>query len=268
MRWLLAFLLCIPAFGQDFASVAVVGNLFHPREIAGINAHWDASTLQGANGTTVRNWVDSVNGISASNVVVSTCPQLVYTNGAKALRFDGVDDYLNAGTSTINLITNTWSMYCVGSMSSAANQTLYGKTYSGAGGGRYFIVKESNIEFGYDLSVGNGIKAATWSPGGVFIVENYFNRGYGYGFKTNNVFAAENADALFTTSYNSVNANKFVFGAYPDSSQTSYVWPLNGLICEFIAIKRNGSNWVSSVESGKINEYFQNKYKLQRISRL
>lgn len=266
MKWLWMLLACGCA-AQEF-DVALVGNAFHPREIIGINTHWDASTIQLSSGSAVSNWVDTVGGISASNTVVSMCPTLIYTNGVKALRFDGVDDYLNAGTNTLNLLTNSWSMFCVGSMESSANQSFFGKSKAAQSPARYAFAREAQIEIIYELAEPNGFSAATFTPSLAFASGVYWNIGAGYGFRTNGVIAATKASTGFNGLTNYVSNFRFLIGAYNNATDTGNILPLNGTFCEFIAVKRNGSNWVSSIESRKINEYFQNKYKLQNISRL
>lgn len=95
-NWLLALLLCAPAFAQDFASVAVVGNLFQPEEISGLEFQFDAMRVNGTNGQKVGN-LDLRYGGIVSQTVESLKPSLMFTNGFKAVLFDGVDDFLNHG---------------------------------------------------------------------------------------------------------------------------------------------------------------------------
>lgn len=95
MKWILALLLCVPVFGQDFASVAVVGNLFHPEEIPGLKCNLDAYQFRTlTNGASVGTWLCEKTGITVTNSTASQQPKYQITNGFGYLRFDGVDDYL------------------------------------------------------------------------------------------------------------------------------------------------------------------------------
>ena len=129
MRWLLALLFCIPAFGQDFASVAVVGNLFHPREIAGIQTHFDTTKLAGANGDTCTNYWDHISGKTFVQQVLSQAPTILITNGVKVVLHDGVDDYMKS--LNFSVTGSCTVVFCGLSFKGVGDYTTF---YSGSSG--------------------------------------------------------------------------------------------------------------------------------------
>ena len=86
---------------EPFSFAPLVNNEFLPPAslpaTANLQLHLDAQTLSGADGSAVSGWVDqSGQGNDAGQATADSQPTLVenVVNGQKAVRFDGLDDYL------------------------------------------------------------------------------------------------------------------------------------------------------------------------------
>lgn len=71
---------------------------FEPTEISGLKGWYDASTLTGADGSAVSQWLDSSG--NEANMFQSTTAaqpslQTAELNGKNVVRFDGIDDFMN-----------------------------------------------------------------------------------------------------------------------------------------------------------------------------
>lgn len=87
---------------------------FSPTDISGIKAWYDASTLTGADGSSVSQWLDQsgneahmFQGTSAARPTLQTNE----LNGRNVVRFDGVDDFLNMTAPFDQNATNTSSFH-------------------------------------------------------------------------------------------------------------------------------------------------------------
>lgn len=71
---------------------------FEPTEISGLVGWWDASTLSGADGSSVSAWLDSSGNEAHMYQSTSAAQPTLQTNelnGQNVVRFDGVDDFMN-----------------------------------------------------------------------------------------------------------------------------------------------------------------------------
>lgn len=110
---------------------------FLPTDLSGLVAWYDASKITGlADGAAVATWNDSSgNGFHLTQSTAGFRPlyKTAILNSLPAVRFDGIDDYMDTATSTNVLQTSTETIVIVYANRSGVNGTLYSTASIAAG---------------------------------------------------------------------------------------------------------------------------------------
>lgn len=119
---------------------------FEPTEISGLKAWYDASTLTGADGSSVSAWLDQSGNEAHMYQSTSAAQPTLQTNelnGRNVVRFDGVDDFLNL-TAPFNEIPTNVSSARSNSFSNNGNYLIHSNSNSTP---NMFIYKKNGNSF-------------------------------------------------------------------------------------------------------------------------
>lgn len=154
---------------------------FAPTDISGLKAWYDASTLTGADGSSVSTWLDS-SGNEANMFQSTTAAQPTLQtnelNGRNVVRFDGVDDFMNL-TAPFDVLPTSNSSVNVCDFSPNGDYLVH----LNAGVSPFIFIYKKNGNSFKKLSNPAILPAGTvygcsWSPDSVYLTVNHANSPY------------------------------------------------------------------------------------------
>lgn len=146
---------------------------FEPTEILGLKAWYDASTLTGADGSSVSAWLDQSGNEAHMYQSTSAAQPTLQTNelnGRNVVRFDGVDDFMNLTAPFNEIPTNRETASATNNIrfSSTGNYLIYLQRTSPS----IFLYKRNGNNFSRIsfTSPFSDVVSATWSPNDEYLV--------------------------------------------------------------------------------------------------
>lgn len=253
MRMLLLAVLMWAVSGRAQEDVALVGNAFHPREIARLVAHWDAMNVSGfTNGQNVSSWKSSVGGFSLTNGTTSLNPTKVLVLNQPAVSFDGVDDWLDSpGPSTLSIPI---TIYSVSYTAWVFGPSTYAPHIfdSSTGSKRVAFLYNGNLSSSNHFGMYNNGGGLYLSSIGDFYNKTFYALGYFNGassrFFTNGVIrdSGDSGSAGYSP--------PFVVGR-----RYSHNFYLNGFVMEVGIVSGN----ISEHQRNQLDEYIKSKWRLK-----
>jgi hypothetical protein len=137
---------------------------------SGLVADWNAEDIAQADGTAVTTWTDNVGSIAATQATAAKKPtyKTAVYNGKAAVRFDGSDDYLDAGrVAALELssytIVGVWKKLGAGAGSSA-DQVFNNYGYDGSNSHGYILDANSSYTGAlYNYTGSGGVRVLNYT---------------------------------------------------------------------------------------------------------
>ncbi len=210
---------------------------FRPDNLPGL-ALWLLPDSAVTSGGRVSSWPNLVDpGISFDQpdpdkqpLLTGPLPEL---NGHRALQFDGVNDFLNAG-DTLDVNNNSRSLFITGKSKLGTGSSFLAKSYAGARPNRYALLYNNNeLFFLYNDNAVKNISVAS-VHGKYEIVTAISDRNILKDFLYKNSALLGSNSNLLGISYNFNSTYRFIIGAYNNAGDNGEIFHLNGNISEII----------------------------------
>jgi len=231
---------------------------FNPKQLNSLDL-WlrgDSAVVTGTAGR-VSQWTDlSSNLIHPTQPDTGKAPALVSSpriNDMPALRFDGSNDFLNAG-DTFDLKQNSRTLFLVGEMNSPT--TFLAKALSGGVPNRYALNHSGgNIRIVY-IDQNNHITSAPFQLGTPTILSAKSDRSSQVNQLYINTGLQASSSGIEDTSYMFDSPFRFLVGAFNNSSDNGETSQLDGSIAEIISYE----SALSDSTRRLVEKYLRNKY--------
>jgi PKD repeat protein len=238
-------------------------NFFFASTIPSLDLWFNADKLNVGNNNPVTTWTSANNPAIAINQATAANQPLLKTkslNGHSVVRFDGVNDYLDGGTTIGNIPLSGASIFIVGK-STAAQGAYLSKSLYGGGGGRYAIEYDPQWSGGlamlYQDNIDRTLKASAHPYGSYDLLSTIIDKPKSQAEMF--VYGTSIGKVSINSSYSMKSNFTFLLGAY--NSTTGGIPPtagyyLKGDIAEILLFDRA----LTTKERTTVEAYLHTKY--------
>ncbi|MES2619993.1 MAG: PKD domain-containing protein [Bacteroidota bacterium] len=207
----------------------------------------------------VNSWTNIIGGANFEQPIAEKQPLWVNNvwNGKPVIRFDGVNDFLNAGDA-YNIGTNSRTVFIV-CKANTRPYTFYAKSRAAGVNNRLGFLNDGTANGLQLVYHDNAVRSLTSgsSPTGVNIWGNEINRNLQNLkiYKNGSQFGSP-VSGIQGVLHDFTSTFRFLLGAYNDGQDTGVILPLNGDIAEMIIY----NNALSDNERNQVEQYLRFKY--------